>query len=249
MKKTGFTLLALSLMLGAASCVSPGRAAVLADFQPIALVSVVSNWDINWHGEEAVNPGFISAGARRSLHENPDLAIVLNAEELINTAENLVRGIMPLSGLIIFAEPESVFLSAAYSEAPLNRRRMNHPYVVPQAYRLIDPRNRNFPAALAEETGIQRSMFVEFNFTKAMRSGIGRSGQAGANVDMRVLIVDAGGRTLFSRTFTALSRGTIGVSSGMYSRSGLIALLEAAISDACYNFLDHLEDRLFASRW
>jgi len=248
MKKAGFVLLrtavALLLTLTAASCVTPGKTAVLADMQPIALVSVVSNWDINWHGEDAVNPDFIGSGTRRALRADPDLTVAANAEELINTAEGLVRKIMPRTGLLVFADKDAVFAAAAYREASLNIRRMSSPYVIPNDYRLINPRNKNFPRALAEETDVQRSMFVEFDFFKTMRSGFGKNGQMGALIEMRVLIVDASGQTVFTRSSSVSSRDTIAVSNGRYSRSGLMTLLESAITDALFDFLDHLEDRL-----
>ena len=39
---------------------------------------VVSNGDINWHGEGAVDPDLVSAGVRRALNADQDLAIVSN---------------------------------------------------------------------------------------------------------------------------------------------------------------------------
>ena len=242
MKKTGLILLAAAIILLGASCVSPGREALLYEIKPIALVSVVSNWDINWTGEDPVNPNLVGAPTRRALRANPDMAILSNAEELITTAERLFRDTMAVSGgLITLADRETVFNSRAYQEAPLNRRRMVRAYVLPDGYRLIDPRDRNFPQALAAETGIQRSMFVEFNFTKTMRTGFGKNGTCGAELEMRVLILDSGGRRLYSRTFSIGSRDTISVSSGMYSRSGLMSLFESAINDAALEFLYHLE--------
>jgi len=242
MKKAGLLLCTAVMVFLGTSCVSAGREALIYDIQPIALVSVVSNWDINWRGEDPVNPALFGAPVRRALRADPDLAILSNAEELIITAERIFRDSMAVSGgLITLADREQVFNSRAYQEAQLNRRRMNRAYVMPEGYRLIDPRDRNFSQALAAETGIQRSMFVEFTFTKAMRSGFGKNGTCGAELDMRVLILNAEGRRLYSRTFTLGSRGTIGVSGGMYSRSGLMSLFESAIIDASFDFLYHLE--------
>ncbi|MCL2373874.1 MAG: hypothetical protein FWC65_01355 [Treponema sp.] len=241
MKKIGFVLLAAALAYLGTSCVSPGRAELLSDTSPIALVSITSNWDINWKGEEAVNPNFIGAGTRRTLRADPDLTVVSNAEELIIAAERIFRETVGWSGLIYIAEQETVFNSRAYQEAPINRRRTAQDIVMPSGYRLIDPRDRNFPQALAAETGILRSMFVDFTFTKIMRSGFSRTGNCGADLDMRVFIQDTGGRTIFNRTFSVVSRNTISVSGGIYSRSGLMALFEEAIADAAYEFLYHLE--------
>jgi len=242
MKKAGCILFAVAMVVLGTSCASLGREALIYDIQPIALVSVVSNWDINWKGEDPVNPNLFGSTTRRALRADPDMAILSNAEELINTAERLFRESMAASGgLIILADRETVFSSRAYQEASLNRRRMNREHILPDGYRLVDPRDRNFSQALAAETGIQRSMFLDFTFTKAMRSGFGKNGTGGAELEMRVIIQDAGGRTLYSRTFSMGSRGTVGVSNGMYSRSGLMSLFESVIVDASFEFLYHLE--------
>ena len=242
MKKAGLFLFAAFMVLLGTGCATVGREALIYDVRPIALVSVVSNWDINWTGEDPVNPNLFGAPTRRALRADPDMAIKTNAEELIITAERLFRESMAVSGgLIELVDRETVFNSRAYQEAPLNRRRMNRAYVMPEGYRLIDPRDRSFSQAFAAETGIQRSMFVEFTFTKAMRSGFGKNGTCGASLDMNVLILDEEGRRLYSRTFSLRSRGTTSVSNGMYSRSGLMSLFESAISDASFEFLYHLE--------
>jgi len=245
MKKVSFVLFALFsigfVFLGT-SCATPGREILLTDVRPVALVSVVSNWDINWQGQDAVNPNLVGSTIRRSLRADPDMAILTNAEELINTAERIFRESMIASGnLIPLVDRDTVLNSRAYQEAPLDRRRMNREHVLPADFRLVDPRDRNFPQALAAETGIERSMFIEFNFTKLMRSGFARTGNASAEVEMRVLILDADGRTMYSRTFALGSRGRVSVANGMYSRSALMALFESAIVDICFDFVDHLE--------
>ena len=241
MKKAGVVLLAVALAYAWTSCVSFAGADLLSDTSPIALVSVVSNLDINWKGEDPVNPNLIGAATRRTLRADPDLAIVSTAEELIVTAERMFREIMDSSGMIYLASQETVFYSRAYREAPLHRRWVNREHATPAGYRVIDPRDRNFPQAFAAETGVQRGMFVEFNFSKFMRSGFGRSGNCGADLDMRVFVRDAGGRTIFNRTFSVISGSGIAVSNGVYSHSGLMALFEEALYDAFHDFLHHLE--------
>ena len=245
MKIAGFVLLVVGLVCFGTGCVTPETATLLSQDDPIALVSVVSNWDINWKGEDPVNPRLIGSVARRALRANRDMTLILNAEELINTAERLFRESMAELNLVNLAEKETVLRSRAYQEAQLNKYQVNRGAVTPTDYRLVDFRYKRLPQALAAETGIQRIMFLEFNFTKAMRSGFGKNGNGGAELDMRVLILDSKGKTLYSKTFALGSRSTIGVSNGIYSRSGLTELFETAIGDICYEFLYHFEDALW----
>ena len=244
MKKAGFVLFIAVLILLGTGCATAGRDEFLSE--PIALVAVVSNWDINWKGEEAVNPNLFGAPTRRALRADPDLALKTNADELIVTAERIFRDTVTSmsGGLVMLADRDKVISSRAYQNAEIDSRRMNRQHSIPPDHRLIGPRNRNFPQDFANETGIHRVMFVDFTFTKEMRSGFGKTGQCGVNVEMRVQVLDNGGRRMYQRTFDVRGRGTIGVSGGLYSRSELLTLFESAISDAVFDFLDHLEDLL-----
>ena len=241
MKRAGFVLLSVGLLYLGGSCVSSGKTVLLAQKDPIALVSVVSNSDINWKDEEPIDPRNYVLLGRRALRDNPDLTIVSGADELINTAEKLFREAMADSGMIYLAENSVVLPSRAYGEARLNRNHLiEGEKVKPDGYRFIDYRDKNFPQALAAETGIQRCMFVEFNFVKFMASGVGKSGNFRGEVDMTILILDAKGKTIYKKTTSIRSSDSERVSADVYSHSGLIDLFETAITDVCDEFLYQL---------
>ena len=220
----------------AAGCASSGKA-VFAQMEPIALVSVVSNGDINWQGEASTNPNTASPLSNRILRSDEDLALVTSADELINTAEKIIRDKFAVSQQVILAEKEAVLFSRAYRNAGLNKIQAYDKDAKPEAYEFIDRRDKGFPAALAAEIGIQRSMFVEFNFTKVLAKGMKTIGSCRANVEMKVFVLDAAGKTLYSKTFSIKSLDTIKVSYGVYSQTGLLELFESAISDVCDEFL------------
>ena len=240
MKKIGLIILAAVLMCFLGSCVSSGMAALRTQRDPIALVSLVSNREINWKGEEAVDPDKVGPITKRALRAEPGSSVTSFAEELIYTAENLFRDTMAGSGIIYLAEKEKVLQSRAYQEARLSRHQVSRKMATPAGYRLIDFRDKNFSVSLAEETGIQRSLYVEFDFAKAMTSGLGKNGNCQAVLDMTILVLDARGKTVLNKIYTLGSRDSIKVSSGVYSENGLMDLLTSAISDACYEFLDQL---------
>ena len=240
MKKANFILIAVFLILSGTGCVSSGKA-IIEQKDPIALVSVVSNWDINWKGEEPTNPNVFSIIGNRTLQGDPDMTLVSYADELINTAEMLFRNAINASPIMNLAEKEAVLSSRAYREARTNEPARNT-RVKPDGYRFVNSRDRNFPAALASETGIQRVMFIEFDFTKSIFSGIGKiNGECRAEMDMNVLIKDSTGKTLYNKKFSSWSRSTIKVTGGVYSHTGLMELFEEAITNACNDFLSQLE--------
>ena len=245
MKKLGLIWLLAGLSCLAAGCASSGKAALLARRDPIALVSVISNGDINWKGEDPIDVATMGPLARRTLRSDPDMVFVTHAEELIDTAESVFREFMDESMLINLAEKGTVLLSQAYQNAQINRyqasQEQNRELAKPVGYRLIDFRDKNFPAALAAETGIDRFMYLEFNFTKAMATGVGKIGNYKANVEMKVSILNTKGKIIYRRTYVLGSRITGKVSSGAYSGKELLSLCHETVIDLCYEFLDHLD--------
>ena len=241
MKRAAFVLLVVSVAFLGAGCVT-SSAALTSQRDPIALVSMVSNWDINWKGEDSINPNSTGILSSRALRDDPDMTIVSNADELINTAETLFRSALANSPLINLAEKEAVFSSRAYQEARLNNPQINNNRRKPADYRFVNSRDKIFPAALAGETGIQRSLYVEYNFTKGMTGGFGKNGNFRAELAMSIAILDNKGKTIYRKTFSSWSDSTIRVSGAAYSNSGLMEIFESAITRACQDFLYQLEN-------
>ena len=241
MRKASFIFIAAILILSGTGCASSGKA-IVAQRDPIALVSMVSNRDINWKGEASTNPNAFSFFGNRALQDDPDMTLVSYADELIGTAEELFRNAIYASPIISLAEKETVLTSRAYNEAALNNVQIRDKMVTPDGYRFVNFRDKKLPAALVGETGIQRVIFVEFEFTKSMYSGIGKNGDCRADVSMNILILDSGRKTLYNKSFTSWSRSTIKVTGGVYSQTDLMELFEEAITGACQDFLSQLEN-------
>ncbi|MDR1804065.1 MAG: hypothetical protein LBQ94_10725 [Treponema sp.] len=231
MKKAILFFTAAIFILSGTGCASSGKA-ITEQKDPIALVSVISNRDINWKGEGPTNPNGFSLFGNSTLRGDPDMTLVSYADELISTAETLFRNAIDASTLINLADKETALSSRAYQEARANEPARNL-VVKPADYRFVNFRDKNFPAALAGEKSIQRIMFVEFDFTKSMYSGVGKNGECRADVDMNIIVLDSSGKTLYNKTFSSWSRSTIRVTGGVYSQTGILELFEEAINEAC----------------
>lgn len=241
MKKTIFIFAAAILILFTTGCASSGKA-IIEQRDPIALVSLVSNRDINWKGEESTNSNAFSILGNRTLREDPDMTLASNADDLINAAEALFRATLDASPLINLADRGTVLSSRAYQEAKSRVDQLRQKNIKPSDYGFINSRDRNFPASLSGETGIQRSMFVEFDFTKAMYGGIGKNGDGRAELEMTILILDSSGKALYNKKYSTWSSSTMKVSGGVYSQTELMELFEEAITSACNMFLYQLEN-------
>jgi len=240
MYKHSAGVFSILLILIASGCASSGQAIFLAEKEPIALVSVVSNAGINWRDEEPISNPDANVLFRLSLRKDPDLTLMSNAGELITTAESLIRNTLAFSPQMIIAESGAVTGSNAYRNARQSRTFSADKMVSSAGLQPIFYRDKDFLSALANETGIRYCMFIEFNFTTAMVTGLGKIGKARACIDMLVTIVDTQGKALYSKSFYLGSDLTFSVSFGEYSHSELIDIFESTIQDICYKFMDDL---------
>ena len=236
MKRTGVILFLLSMVFLWTGCASTKSSVVYDQKDPIALVSVVSNGDINWIDEEPIDPKSGGFFTDKFAKGDPDVVFVTSAAKLINTAETIFLNAAAESPLVNLAEKGTVLNSRSYRDARINQYQAKREYVISGGYRFVDFRDKEFPSALAEETGIQRCMFVEFDFTKAMVSGFGKQGSCRAEVTMKIIVNDAKGKTVYRNSTSFWSRDTIKVSGGTYSQSELLALFEPVISILCSEF-------------
>ncbi|MDR2757844.1 MAG: hypothetical protein LBB78_00520 [Spirochaetaceae bacterium] len=234
MRRYGIIVVFIGLILG---CATWGKGRALSSYAPVGIVYVASNYDINWHGEEPAasdaNYLFDNVFAKRRGEEKTKIS---KADELIDEADTTLRKILSDSGIAVFAEKETLINSRSYAEANINNR-LEGGSVKAEGYHFINFRDKTFPGKLAQETGINSTMYVTFSFTRLMASGIGKSGTMRAQVAMTALIIDASGKTIYNKTRTVKSADKVPVSGGFYDEDELMELFRAAISDACYDFV------------
>ena len=239
MRKIIGTLWIIAITLTASGCATTGKRTLFSDV-PIALVSIVSNYDINWKGEEPTMQSKASDMFRQIRHTDEDWVIITKADSLIDEAGDIIRSTLEKSPHINLVPGEKVFNSRSYNEARLDSLQVREQMVAPAGYRLVYNRDNKFYPAFARETGIERTLFITLDLTKEMYSGIGKNGNCRANVDLNVLLKDERGKNLFSKTYNVSSRDQIKVTAGAYSQEELLELMRSAISDACLVFLNDL---------
>ena len=237
MRKIKFVFILVGIILVWTGCATAGMKTLLFRRESITLVSIISNEDVNWLGEDPTDPKSAGPVIRRNLRNDPDLAIITNADEILNMAEEVFREYLGKSPHFNQAEKDTALRSGAYRNAR-ERKFPGRDMTIARGYRFIDPRDKNFPAALAAETGIRNTMFVEFKFTKFVSSGLSMAGTIKAQVEMTVIILDAGGKNIYRKTLPMISSSSIKMSNGIYSQSGLYELFNDAIDGVCFDFFD-----------
>ena len=239
-KNLPLCIAALSLLLFSA-CAS-FRTRDFSSHAPLALVTVVSNQDIYWLGENPSSAIDLAVTDfvrdRLGLRRDGATVRISNAGELINEADEILRKVLSEAGVFRLVDKELVINSQSYtsagSESPRGRTQR---LVAARGYRFIEHNDRRFAANLSRELGANSLLFVTFEFNKEMVSGFGNTGTFRARVTMETVMVNASGRRLFRDEITTLGSERIAVRSRAYYQEDLMDMLREAIGEACYRFI------------
>ncbi|MDR1430479.1 MAG: hypothetical protein LBI85_09350 [Spirochaetaceae bacterium] len=227
----------LAVFLACSGCASSAVGGV--NREPVALVALRANNDIHWADEEKSvqrDGSFLRdvLGVRLNTVENADY--VSYAELFIAEAEAIVFRVMNREGIAAL-DRDLVLGAAAYQAARVDNRAAARGFVTPPGYRYVSAKDKEFAPALMAGTGAVSLAAVEFNFTKDMASGIGKSGKMRALVSMSLTLSDAAsGRAWYSKTLSARSRETIAVTSGGYNGEELFGLFRTTIEELAGEF-------------
>jgi hypothetical protein len=216
-----------------AGCAGLGyqRETDLSSHLPLGVVTVLSNYNIYWEDED---PG---ASNRPEKNETPERTRISRADTLISDAEAILRQSFADAGITALVPKNVIIESQAYRNAKRRSAWNNKRTVLAEGYEPINYGDKNFAAALAAETGVRAGLYFIFDFSKAMASGIGKSGTFRAQVYMKVVVIDAAGKILYKKDRFVTSSEKIPVSFRYFNQAELIDLFRSAIANACYLFI------------
>jgi hypothetical protein len=216
-----------------AGCAGLGyqRETDLSSHLPLGVVTVLSNYNIYWDDED---PGSSDPPEK---DETPERTRISRADTLISDAEAILQQSFVDAGITAVVPKSAIIESQAYGNAKRYSAWNNKRTVRAEGYEPINYRDRNFAAALAEETGVRAGLYFIFDFSKAMASGIGKSGAFRAQVYMTVVVVDATGKILYKKNRFVASSDKIPVSSRRFNQDELIDIFRSTIANACYLFI------------
>jgi hypothetical protein len=231
----------LAALPGLLGCLSSGAVRDFTPYAPMGLVSVTSNYDINWVGETTLESDSrsISDFIRKSLSMAPDevRVRVSKADTLINEADALLRKIITEGEVFRLTGKERLTDTAVYAAAE-NYQQPNMPeMVIADGYKYLYYRDKAFAGELAGQAAIQSLLYITFEFNKQMVSGFGKIGKARARVVMTANMVDPAGKIIYSNVIETYSNDTIEVKDGAYAHDELMDLFREPIAEACYRFV------------
>jgi hypothetical protein len=216
-----------------AGCASLGyqRETDLSSHLPLGIVTVLSNYNIYWDDED------IGSSNRPKKNETPEKTRVSRADKLILDAEAILQQSFADAGITEVVSKDTIIKSQAYKDAKRRFLWNNKRTVFAEGYEPINYGDKKFAVALAEETGVKAGVYIIFDFSKAMASGIGKSGTFRAQVNMTVIIVDSTGKILYMRDRFVTSADKIQVSFRYFNEAELIDIFRSTIANACYLFI------------
>jgi hypothetical protein len=203
----------------------------LSSHLPLGIVTVLSNYNIYWDDED---PG---SSNRLRKDETPEKTRVSRADTLINDAEAILMQSFADVGITALVPKEEIIESQAYANAKRNRLWNNSKTALAGEYEPINYRDKDFAAALAAETGVKAGIYIVFDFSKSMTSGVGKTGRFRAQMYMKVIVVDETGRILYKRDHFVASDDSIRVSFRAFNQEELLDLFRSTIANACYLFI------------
>ncbi|AEF85730.1 hypothetical protein TREPR_0138 [Treponema primitia ZAS-2] len=198
---------------------------------PMGIVAVVSNYNIYWDDEDP------TSSDRPGKNENPEKTKISRADVLIEDAEAILRQTFVDLGVSNIVPKEKILESQAYKNAPLLRAWKNKNTLSATGYRPINYKDKNFAAALAAETEIKAGLYISFDFSKVMASGMGKSGTFRTQVNMKVIIVDERGKIVYNKNRLVISDDKIRVALRVFNQEELLDLFRSTLANACYLFL------------
>jgi hypothetical protein len=229
MKKTTGRLWAIPffavLATGCASMKAPDD---FAPYLPIGIISIVSNNDIYWYGEGSQS---------KKASDNPEKTKISKADQLINDADEILWDLFLKTFITTYEGKAQTVNSEAYQNAEINRRLDNNRHVIASGYRYINYRDKQFAANLAQERGIKGGVYITFDFSKKMASGLGKHGTFRALAEMQVIIINEEGNVIFRKTWSKTSDEKIPISFGNYDHGELMEVFKVVIEDLYLEYI------------
>jgi hypothetical protein len=207
------------------------RETALSSHLPLGIVTVLSNYNIYWDDED---PG---ASNRPRKGETPEKTRVSRADVLIDDAEAILMQSFADVGITALVPKETIIESRAYANAKRYRPWNNKGMIPARGYQPVSYRDKEFAAALAAETGVKAGVYIAFDFSKSMASGVGKTGTFRTQLNMKVIVVDDTGRILYKRDRFVASDDSIRVSFRAFNQEELLDLFRSTVASACYLFI------------
>ncbi len=236
-------LLLLALCASLLGCAST-RLESLATVSPVGVVAVTANADILWYGEDASSDdnsmglGTALVGLATAKKDAKISTVLSRTDNIVNQADATFLTLLGSSGLTVVADKNAVTGAPAYQNYRGGNSTMGPSSIVSALqYKMISPGDKSFTVNLAKQAGLQGVLYLNWNFSKQVTNGLGKTGSLQAMADLQVIIKDAAGNTVHARSYYGRSNDTIAVVAGVYDPQALADLFPVAIELAIQAFL------------
>ncbi len=221
-------------------CSSTGSIKDVESINPVGVVSVISNGEITWYGEETENPGLLGKFLAKKINEakDDDVSTLLSrADTLVNDADRYLMAALSKVDTISTVDKEVILGSKSYTNAEEDNMLVKTELILADGYKFVNYRDKDLASDLNEEIGIRGDIYIQFDFKKIVMSGVAKNGKVGVFVGLSAIIVNQDGKTVLIKSFTGKSESTIPVVAGIYDPRELMDLFPSVIEEVCESFV------------
>jgi hypothetical protein len=224
----GISVIVCLVCIGCATTGSLDKQTVIA---PLGILSVTSNNEITWYGEEQKSEGILGNALRKAAKEQ------LNEKpgDLVVMAEGILHDALMGQGIEV-VDTQRIISSDAYTQAKEDSLTKASGILTPDGYRYVAAKNSDLIKDLGVQTGVKSGLYVYFDFSKMISTGVAKNGTAKACVSMNTTLVNSDGKIIFQKSFFKSSADTFTVVAGIYNPESLMKQYPDVIQEICNEF-------------
>ncbi len=225
-------LLVLAVAVAMMGCVSTGSGKVARELAPVGVIGLTSNDIIFWYGEKQQSGGLLGNAINKKVSEG----LGQDVNGLLVMAEGTLREKLAVNS-VAFIKPEIIQQADAYKKVKEDAALKLAGLICAPGYKYVTAQSKGLAADLAAALGIKTGIFVYFEFTKLMSSGVAKNGIACAAVTLNTVMVDEKGKQVSQKSYYAKSKDSFPIVAGIYKPEDLMKLYPDAINGACDLFI------------
>ncbi len=241
MKRLFTVLFGLALLLSF-GCSSYDPFADLSLIDPMAIVRVSADTEIDWNNEsnDTLGGSLLGGVANKVINDAKDekvSTILSRSDLLVDQAEEVLRTSLEEVGTIRIVDRDAVLGSNAYSAVEDTRSLMTTSVIPAAGYKFFSNKGEeSLASALEKETGAKSQIHAHFTFEKIMDTGISKNGAMGVSVELYIEMIDDEGKRIYSGYYWEQSRDTTPVVAGIYNPEDMMSLFTVPLEKVCREF-------------
>lgn len=242
MKKTFAAVFSAVLLCASFFGCKSARQIDIADYSPIAVVSVYSNSSVPWYvknsgrntDESTTAGGLISSDLNKFIEkDNPEYKTV---QERIDQAAEILIAALEENGVSVKSR-EALHESDVYKSSFNKFMQDADTWTNADGFMALDYSGKSRNRKIASQTGAGGTMFAEFIFQKEKVQDGFFDSRVAARVTLKVYVADAEGEKVLYKTYSGISPDSVDYKNGAWERDVVVGYFPGVIESVVNRFI------------